>query len=116
MKKTKPAKTQLLPRLPLQEPFLDLFFHLTKGPDRKTRGIKNPGVKTPTVKERINTSRTLHKMDLEQWVQAQYQILGVDEKGQFIGKKTFKNRLIAQRPIINGQAASKEHIRQFVNR
>lgn len=55
-------------------------------------------------------------MDLEQWVQAQYLILGVDKKGQFIGKKTFKDRLIAQRPIINGQAVSKEHIRQFVNR
>ena len=55
-------------------------------------------------------------MDLEQWIQAQYQILGVDENGQFIGQKTFKRRLIAQCPIINGEQASNLQILQLVNR
>ena len=54
-------------------------------------------------------------MNLEQWVRAQYQFLGVDEKGQFIGQKPFKNRLIAQSPIINSEKASEKQIRHLVN-
>lgn len=55
-------------------------------------------------------------MDLEQWIQEQYLILGVDEKGQFIGLKPFKHRLIAQCPIINSEKASITQVRQLVNR
>lgn len=53
---------------------------------------------------------------LQRWVQAQYQILGVDNKGHFIGKKRFKDRLIDAYNASNGGKVPKLEIRQLVNR
>lgn len=54
--------------------------------------------------------------DLQRWVRAQYQALGVDQKGHFIGKKRFKNRLVEPYPTINGEKVPKQEIRRMVNR
>ena len=53
---------------------------------------------------------------LEQWVKVQYRILGLDRNGKFIGKKSFKNRLIEAYSASNGGNVSKLEIRQLVNR
>jgi len=53
--------------------------------------------------------------DLARWVQAQYQIFGVDQKGHFIGKRPFKNRLIDRYLTVNGGRVPKQEIRQLVN-
>ena len=55
-------------------------------------------------------------MSLKLWIQAQYHIQGLDHKGQFIGKKPFKARLISTYPASNGEKVPKQEIRQLVNR
>ena len=53
---------------------------------------------------------------LKQWIQEQYHILGLDDKGKFIGKKPFKTRLIEAYSANNGGDIPKGRIRQLVNR
>ena len=53
---------------------------------------------------------------LKRWIQAQYYVQGLDHKGQFIGKKSFKARLIKTYPASNGEKVPKQDIRQLVNR
>ena len=55
-------------------------------------------------------------MTLKLWVQAQYHVQGLDQNGQFIGKKPFKARLINTYPVGNGEKIPKQEIRQLVNR
>lgn len=55
--------------------------------------------------------------NLEHWIKEQYQILGLDSKGNFIGKKRFKNLLIPKYAATHGSAkGAKGEIRQLVNR
>ena len=53
---------------------------------------------------------------LESWVQAQYYVQGLNHKGEFIGKKSFKDRLCKTYPASNGEKVPKLEIRQLVNR
>ena len=53
---------------------------------------------------------------LKQWIQAQYHVQGLDRKGQFIGKKSFKARLIQTYPASKGEKIPKLAIQQLVNR
>ncbi len=50
--------------------------------------------------------------ELESWVREQYYQIGLDSKGQFIGKKAFKQKLITLRP---GFSVSEVRIRIVVN-
>lgn len=53
---------------------------------------------------------------LEDWVQVQYHLFGIDRKGLFIGKKLFKARLIETYNANIGGNVPKLEIRQLVNR
>ena len=55
-------------------------------------------------------------IDLERWIRAQYHISGTDQKGHFIGKKLFKERLIDRYPTVSSRKIPKLEIRQLVNR
>ena len=53
---------------------------------------------------------------LKLWVQEQYRVQGLDHKGDFVGKKLFKARLITTYSANNGGEAPKTKIRQLVNK
>lgn len=50
--------------------------------------------------------------ELKTWVRAKYYEIGRDSKGQFIGKKAFKQKLISLRPDSSG---GEERIGKVVN-
>ena len=55
-------------------------------------------------------------MSLKQWIQAQYHVQGLNHKGEFVGKKTFKAGLIKTYPASQGEKIPILEIRQLVNR
>ncbi|KAL9103819.1 MAG: hypothetical protein Q9163_001173 [Psora crenata] len=54
-------------------------------------------------------------MDLESWIRTQYQVLGLNSKGQFIGRKAFKNRLFDCYRTSYGNGVPTLQIKQLVN-